>query len=101
MRLSDSAAISFLPPIFFSVCRLGARVPLRGEFMMICCLKVCQLHRGFVHLTYQKHFICFAVVCKASTARVQIAQKVAVLSTLPAALVSSPAWALVRLQMNV
>jgi hypothetical protein len=41
-----------------------------------------------------------AVVCKASTAREQLAKKVALLSTLPATLAASPAWALVRKRFN-
>ncbi|KXZ48235.1 hypothetical protein GPECTOR_29g16 [Gonium pectorale] len=40
------------------------------------------------------------VVCKATTAREQIAKKVALLSTLPATLAASPAFALVDDRMN-
>lgn len=41
-----------------------------------------------------------AVVCKASTAREQIAKKVALLSTVPATLAASPAFALVGSPQN-
>ncbi|GLC75995.1 PSII 6.1 kDa protein [Pleodorina starrii] len=40
------------------------------------------------------------VVCKATTAREQIAKKIALLSTLPVTLAASPAWALVDERMN-
>ncbi|GIL78635.1 hypothetical protein Vretimale_6238 [Volvox reticuliferus] len=40
------------------------------------------------------------VVCKATSAKEQVAQKIALLSTLPMTLASSPAWALVDERLN-